>query len=85
MADFHRNLLKGGIYIYPSTQIKAPMVNYGSCMNVWRWHLLRNRQEELLQMGKNRIMDIVPEHIHQQVPYFVGSREMVDMAASFHS
>jgi fructose-1,6-bisphosphatase I len=35
--------------------------------------------------GKNRIMDIVPNHIHQQVPYFVGSREMVEKAASFHS
>ena len=33
--------------------------------------------------GKNRILDIIPEKLHQRSPYFVGTRSMVEKAESF--
>jgi fructose-1,6-bisphosphatase I len=48
IADFHRNLLKGGIYIYPSTS-SQPGENSASFMNVIPLLFLLNRQEEKLQ------------------------------------
>ena len=42
VADFHRNLLKGGIYLYPSTATRT--VNCACCTNATRWRSSRNRR-----------------------------------------
>lgn len=76
VADFHRNLLKGGIYMYPSTK-KDPN---GKLRLMYECNALAYIVEQAGGMatdGINRIMDIQPEVIHQRVPFYVGSKKMV--------
>lgn len=84
VADFHRNLLKGGIYIYPSTK-KAPN---GKLRLLYECNPLAWIAEQAggkASDGKNRILEIKPESLHQRVPLFIGSPEMVTMAEKFVS
>lgn len=77
VADFHRNLLKGGIYIYPSTEKNATgklRLNY-ECNAL---AFICEQAGGLATDGKNRIMDIQPESLHQRVPFYVGSKQMVE-------
>ena len=84
VADFHRNLLKGGIYIYPSTE-KSPNGKLRLMYECMALAFIAEQAGGAATDGQNRIMDIVPNHIHQQIPYFVGSPEMVERATSFHT
>lgn len=80
VADFHRNLLKGGIYIYPSTN-KAPK---GKLRLMYECNALAFIAEQAggkATDGQNRVMEIQPESLHQRVPFFVGSSQMVDEAS----
>lgn len=82
VADFHRNLLKGGIYIYPATQ-KDPN---GKLRLLYECNPLAFICEQAggkATNGKQRILEIKPEKLHQRVPFFVGSSEMVDKAHEF--
>jgi len=77
VSDFHRNLLKGGIYFYPST-LKNPN---GKLRLMYECNALAFIAEQAggaATDGSRRIMDIVPDEIHQRIPYFVGSKEMVE-------
>lgn len=79
VADFHRNLLKGGIYIYPSTA-KSPS---GKLRLMYECHALAFVAEQAGGMatdGERRIMEIEPQDIHQKVPLFIGSKNMVKKA-----
>ncbi len=81
VADFHRNVLKGGIYIYPSTT-KAPN---GKLRLIYECNALAFIAEEAggrATDGTNRIMEIQPTSLHQRVPFFVGSKEMVKEAST---
>ena len=80
VADFHRNLLKGGIYIYPSTA-KAPN---GKLRLMYECNCLAMIAEQaggLATDGKQRIMEIQPTSLHQRAPFFVGSKNMVAEAS----
>ena len=80
VADFHRNLLKGGIYIYPATE-KAPN---GKLRLMYECNALAMIAEQAggkATDGKQRIMDIQPESLHQRVPFYVGSKHMVEEAS----
>jgi fructose-1,6-bisphosphatase I len=82
VADFHRNLLKGGIFIYPSTA-SAPN---GKLRLLYECNPLAFIAEQAggkATDGYNRILDIQPTEIHQRVPYFIGSTEMVEKAEEF--
>ena len=79
VADFHRNLLKGGIYIYPAT---AKDKN-GKLRLMYECNALAFLSEQAGGMatdGKNRILEIQPTSLHQRVPFYVGSKEMVEAA-----
>jgi fructose-1,6-bisphosphatase I len=81
VADFHRNLLKGGIYIYPTTK-KDPM---GKLRLIYECNALAYLAEQAggkATDGHRRILDIEPGSLHQRTPFFVGSREMVEKAES---
>ena len=82
VADFHRNLLKGGIYIYPNTN-SAPKgrlrLLYECAPLAWIIEQAGGKASD----GKTRILDIVPNHLHQRVPLFIGSAEMMDKAEKF--
>jgi fructose-1,6-bisphosphatase I len=82
VADFHRNMLKGGIYIYPSTA-KDPN---GKLRLMYECNALAFVAEQAggkATDGKQRILDIQPTSLHQRVPFYVGSRKMVEKAESF--
>jgi fructose-1,6-bisphosphatase I len=84
VADFHRNMLKGGIYIYPAT---AKDKN-GKLRLMYECNALAFIAEQaggLATDGKNRIMSIQPNALHQRVPFYVGSKKMVEKAGSFVS
>lgn len=77
VADFHRNVLKGGIYFYPST---AKAIN-GKLRLMYECNALAFIAEEAggkaTDGSAQRIMEIQPTSLHQRVPFFVGSKEMV--------
>jgi len=82
VADFHRNLIKGGIYIYPS----VPASPEGRLRLLYECNPLAFIAEQaggLATTGRQRILDIVPAQLHQRVPYYVGSKLMVEKAMSF--
>ncbi|QSE97678.1 class 1 fructose-bisphosphatase [Fulvivirga lutea] len=82
VADFHRNLLKGGIYIYPQTAKDAN----GKLRLMYECNALAFIIEQaggLASTGTQRILDIEPNELHQRVPFFVGSKDMVEKAESF--
>ncbi len=79
VADFHRNLLKGGIYIYPSTA-KDPN---GKLRLMYECNALAFIAEQAggkATNGKKRIMTILPESLHQRTPLYIGSKLMVEKA-----
>lgn len=82
VADFHRNMLKGGIFIYPSTE-KAPK---GKLRLLYECNPLAFIAEQAggkATNGIERIMTIEPDTLHQRTTYFVGSANMVDKAMEF--
>ena len=79
VADFHRNLLKGGIYIYPATA-KSP---HGKLRLGYECNPLAMIVEQAggkASDGFNRILDIQPSSLHQRTPLFIGSGDMVSKA-----
>jgi len=82
VADFHRNLLKGGIFIYPQTA-KAPK---GKLRLLYECNPIAYIAEQAggkATDGEQRILDLKPESLHQRVPFYTGSTKMVDNAEEF--
>ena len=82
VADFHRNLLKGGIFIYPSS--------YGAESGKLRLIYECNPMAYLIEQaggkatdGLNRILDLPVKSLHQRSPIFIGSKVMVEKAEAF--
>lgn len=79
VSDFHRNLLKGGIYIYPSTSTypkgKLRLLYEGNPMA-----FIAEQAGGMATDGLNPILDMQPTELHQRVPFFVGSTAMVEKA-----
>jgi fructose-1,6-bisphosphatase I len=81
VADFHRNLLKGGIYLYPSTA-KDPN---GKLRLMYECNALSFVVEQAggkASDGKRRILEIPPRDLHQRTPFYVGSKRMVEKVES---
>jgi len=82
VADLHRNLIKGGIFIYPSTAA-APK---GKLRLVYECNPLSFVIEQAggrATNGSVRILDLEVERLHQRSPIFIGSEEMVLRAEKF--
>ena len=82
VADFHRNLIKGGIYIYPDTTVDPE----GKLRLLYECNPLAFIAEQaggLATDGRNRVMSISPKRLHQRVPFFIGSKKMVEQAMNF--
>lgn len=82
VADFHRNLLKGGIYIYPKGT-KAPKGKLRLLYECNPMAFLIEQAGGKASDGFTRILDIEPSELHERVPFFCGSSEMVDKAEEF--
>jgi fructose-1,6-bisphosphatase I len=83
VADFHRNMLKGGIYIYPQTKAYPE----GKLRLTYECNPIAFLAEQAGGLATdglgNRILEIQPESVHQRVPFFTGSTEMVRQAEAF--
>ena len=82
VADFHRNLLKGGIYIYPATA-KSP---HGKLRLLYESNPLAFIVEQAggkSSTGTRRTMEIEPKTLHERCPLFIGSKELVEQAEQF--
>ncbi len=83
VADFHRNMLKGGIFIYPQT-FSHPS---GKLRLLYECNPMAFLVEQAGGMATNgrgkRILDIIPQSIHERTPLYIGSRTMVEKAEEF--
>ncbi len=82
VADFHRNMLKGGIYIYPSTS-QSPQGKLRLLYECNPMAFLAEQAGGKASDGFKRIMEIEPTELHQRVPFFCGSAAMVTKAEVF--
>jgi fructose-1,6-bisphosphatase I len=82
VSDFHRNMIKGGIYMYP----KSSVASEGKLRLLYECNpmaFIAEQANGLASDGKSRIMEIEPTELHQRVPFFCGSRNMVEKAEEF--
>ncbi|WP_313031159.1 class 1 fructose-bisphosphatase [Soonwooa sp.] len=84
VSDFHRNMLKGGIYIYPSTS-QSPKGKLRLLYECNPMAMLAEQAGGKASDGFKRILDIEPTELHQRVPFFAGSAAMVTKAEEFMS
>lgn len=82
VSDFHRNMIKGGIYIYP-TSSKAPKGKLRLLYECNPMAFLAEQAGGKASDGYMRILDIKPTELHQRVPFFCGSKNMVKVAEDF--
>ncbi|WP_298756189.1 class 1 fructose-bisphosphatase [uncultured Psychroserpens sp.] len=82
VSDFHRNMIKGGIYMYP----KSSKNSNGKLRLLYECNPMAFIAEQAngkASDGFNRIMDIEPTELHQRVPFICGSKNMVEKAEEF--
>jgi fructose-1,6-bisphosphatase I len=87
VADFHRNLLKGGIFMYPA-DLKDPKKPTGKLRLMVEANPLAMVVKQAggyASDGHGPILEIQPDELHQRVPLYIGSREDVELAEEFIS
>ncbi len=79
VADFHRNMVKGGIYLYPATE-KAPNGKLRLLYECNPMAFLIEQAGGIATTGEIRVLDIQPAELHQRIPIIIGSKDMVEEA-----
>jgi fructose-1,6-bisphosphatase I len=79
VADFHRNLLGGGLFAYPANT-KSPQGKLRLLYECNPLAFICEQAGGAATDGKHRILDIQPTELHQRSPYFVGSKHDVEIA-----
>lgn len=82
VADIHRNLLYGGIFMYPADS-RSPMGKLRLMYECNPMSFIVENAGGRASNGCQRILDIVPEGLHQRTPVFLGSRQDVEMLEKF--
>ncbi|MDN3723145.1 class 1 fructose-bisphosphatase [Aequorivita sp. SDUM287046] len=82
VSDFHRNMIKGGIYIYPNTS-KDPNGKLRLLYECNPMAMIAEQAGGKASNGFERILEIQPTSLHQRVPFFCGSKMMVQKAEEF--
>jgi len=85
VSDFHRNLLKGGIFMYPA-DTRDPKKPHGKLRLMCEANPLAFVAKEAggyASNGEKPILEIEPEGLHQRVPLFIGSKEDVELAEKY--
>lgn len=82
VSDIHRNIIKGGIYIYPST-LKAPNGKLRLLYECNPMAFIAEQAGGKASDGFLRTMEVKPTELHQRVPFFCGSINMVEKAEEF--
>ena len=84
VADFHRNLLKGGIFLYPGDKV-SPNGKLRLLYECNPMAFIIEQAGGAASNGRHRILDIQPEKLHQRVPLIIGSKDDVAEAERFLS
>jgi fructose-1,6-bisphosphatase I len=79
VADFHRTLLKGGLFMYPK-DVKSPKGKLRFSFEAAPLAFIVEQAGGKASTGKKRILDITPTGIHDRLPLFIGSKNDVEMA-----
>lgn len=85
VADFHRNLLYGGIFLYPADS-KDPKKPYGKLRLLYECNpmgMLCEQAGGLASTGDGRVLEVEPTDLHQRVPLIIGSPQDVEEALAF--
>ncbi len=82
VADFHRNLLKGGIFMYPGTH-QNPDGKLRLTFEANPMAFIAEQAGGYASNGRQRILDILPDSLHDRTPFFVGNKEEVLMLEGF--
>lgn len=82
VADFHRTLLKGGVFLYPPTR-QHPSGKLRLMYEANPIAFIAEQAGGLATDGRQRILDVQPTALHQRTPLVVGSREEVELLRSF--
>lgn len=77
VADFHRDLLKGGIYLYPSTE-KSPEGKLRLMYEANPLAFVAEQAGGAASSGKERILDIEPKKLHQRTALIIGNKDVVE-------
>jgi fructose-1,6-bisphosphatase I len=80
VADFHRNLLKGGVFLYPG-DVKAPDGKLRLLYEASPMAFVAEQAGGAATDGRQPILDIVPQSLHQRTPLVIGSKEDVEFVS----
>jgi fructose-1,6-bisphosphatase I len=81
VADFHRNLLGGGIFCYPANA-KTPRGKLRLLYEASPLAFVVEQAGGAATDGVTRVLDLYPTELHQRTPLFIGSRDEVDVATA---
>lgn len=82
VADFHRNLLRGGVFAYPA-ETNKPQGKLRLLYEAAPLAFLIEQAGGYASTGYGSIRDVVPQDLHQRVPVFIGNRSLVEKAEEF--
>ncbi|MDB4949281.1 MAG: fbp [Gemmatimonadetes bacterium] len=82
VADFHRNLLYGGVFMYPA-DAKSPKGKLRLLYEAAPLAMIAEGAGGKASTGTQRILEVEPTSLHQRVPLYIGTAEYVDMAERF--
>ncbi|WP_165042417.1 class 1 fructose-bisphosphatase [Dysgonomonas sp. ZJ709] len=82
VSDCHRNLIKGGVYFYPST-FKTPKGKLRLLYECNPMAFITEQAGGSASDGKRRIMEIEPTELHERTPFYCGSTNMVEKIKDF--
>ncbi|MEW7278267.1 class 1 fructose-bisphosphatase [Aquimarina sp. 2201CG1-2-11] len=82
VSDIHRNMIKGGVYMYPSTS-KSPNGKLRLLYECNPMAFIAEQAGGKASDGFQRILDVKPTELHQRIPFICGSKNMVEKVESF--
>ena len=82
VADFHRNLLGGGVFCYPANE-KAPRGKLRLLYEANPLAFIAEQAGGLATDGYGSILDIEPTELHQRSPLYIGSKTEVELVSEF--
>lgn len=82
VSDCHRNLMRGGVYLYPST-FKTPKGKLRLLYECNPMAFITEQAGGSASDGKRRILELEPTELHQRTPFYCGSKNMVSKIEEF--
>ncbi len=86
VADVHRNLMRGGVFVYPGDMMNGGRKPYGKLRLMYEGQAIAFIAEQaggLASDGLGNILDVQPHELHQKIPCFIGNRDLVQLAERY--